>query len=119
MSMERVRSTKIDPKTARIAIVYIPSFEDPDGILPAVEVEMVVAQGKGKFAGETMVQIGHMDRVTKAPIGFVYRPDTYQGYRKGRDVCMDPSNLKEGIVTLIPQERGLWIKLGEFGRILE
>ena len=121
MSMERVRPTKIDLNTARLARVYIPPFEEPiDGILPAEEVEMVVAQGKGKFAGETMVQIGHMSCQTKAPIGFVYRqPYTYQGFRRGRDIFIDPSNLKEGIITTISNERGLWVRLEGSGRVLE
>lgn len=49
MSMGRLRTTKIG------------LIEDPypDGLLPAEEKEMVIAQGKGKFAGETLVQIGH------------------------------------------------------------
>lgn len=118
--MERLRANKINIDTARIARVFIPPFEEPiDGTLPAEEVEMVVAEGKGKFAGETMVQVGHMNRETKAPVGFVYRqPSTYQGFRRGRDVCIELPSLKEGIVVASPNERGLWIRLEGFGRIV-
>lgn len=122
MSMEILRATKIDPKTARLARISIPPFDEPypDGLLPAEEVELVIAQGKGKFAGDTLVQIGHMNRTIRAPIGFVYRQAfTYQGFRRGRDVCIDPSHLKEGEIAFIPQERGLWIRLEGFGSIVE
>lgn len=118
--MEILSTTKIDPTTARVARVFVPSFEDPiDGVLPAEEAEMVVAEGKGKFTGVTMVQIGHMSRETRAPIGFIYRqPSLYQGFRRGVDVCIDPSNLREGVITSVSQEKGLWVRLEGVGNIV-
>lgn len=107
---------KIDPQTAMIVTVRIPAFEDPfDGTLPEETREMVIAKGVGKFADQTMVEVGYMSRITKAPIGFVYRqPQTYQGFRRGRDVFIDPENLKTA-----NDRKGLWIKAEELGEVVE
>lgn len=106
--------SKIDPQTARVVTFRIPAFAEPvDGILPEETKEMVIADGVGKFTGQTMVQVGYMSTVTRAPIGFVYRQlQTYQGFRRGRDIFIDPENLKPN-----PDKRGLWIKAQELGEI--
>ncbi len=119
--METLKAQKVDLKTARLAMVDVPPFEEPiDGLLPAERVAMVVAEGKGKFEGATMVEIGVLDRQTKTLRGFVYRqPVTYQGFRRGRDVFVDPADLSEGVVRLVPQKRGLWVRLEELGTLVE
>lgn len=105
---------KVDPQTARIVTFRIPSFMEPiDGTLPEETREMVIADGVGKFAGQTMVEVGYMSTLARAPIGFVYRqPQTYQGFRRGRDVFIDPENLKTA-----NDRKGLWIKAEELGVI--
>lgn len=103
---------KIDPQTARVVIFRIPAFEDTfDGTLPEETRKMVIADGVGKFAGQTMVEVGYMSTITKAPIGFVYRqPQTYWGFCRGRDIFIDPENLK-----MDNDRKGLWVKAEELG----
>lgn len=118
--MERVITRKIDPITAKIVNFLIPACLDPlDGLLPEEIREMVVANGEGKFSGTLMVQIGVMDRVTRSPIGLVYRQEiTYQGFRRGRDVFIDPLELGKGVVNLVSEKRGLWVPAERLGIII-
>ena len=114
--MERVKLGKIDPTTARVVNFRIPALLDPfDGLLPEETKAMVVADGQGKFAGSTMVQIGCTHPITRAPMGFVYRQgETYKGYRSGRDVLVDLNDL-----TVVSGRKGLWIRSQQLGEIVE
>lgn len=114
--MEKLRANKIDLNTIRLATLSIPAFmEATDGLIPEETKDMVIAEGKGKFLGSTLVEIGELDRSTGTFRGRVYRQHlTYRGFRKGRDIYIDPVDLSPK-----PDKRGLWIKLEDLGTVVE
>ena len=107
---------KIDPSSAFIANLHIPEDNTAiDGVLPAEDLDMVVAKGVGKFEGRLMVQLGRLQGRT--PIGIVYRPGAeYVGYRQGRERYIDPDYLKNGN-TSSSYKRGLWVPIELLGSI--
>ncbi len=120
--METLRASRINSATAKLAWFKVPASENPfDGVLPEERVEMVVAQGRSRLRGEILVQIGMVGPETLGPryVG-VYRPElTDQGYRRGRDIFVDPSDLRKGIIHTSPDIYGLWIKAQNLGIIIE
>lgn len=107
---------KIDPRSARLAnIVVHPSTNLFDGDLPGERKEMVIAEGRGKFEGITMVLIEEIssDGTFK---GLVYRPaEEYQAICRGREVFIDPENLRLGVIQIVKGKRGGWLPLEKIG----
>lgn len=113
------RPYKIDIASVHLARVRVDEYIDPiDGVLPEETREMIVATGRRKFHGQTLVQVGVLDIATQTSGSDIYRPlVTYEAYRVGRDVYVDLSMLKEGTVVTHTDKRGLWAPLEKVGTI--